>query len=715
MNFEKIKNILYKLAPCLGGVVLFFLLFVYGLIKNMSMSYMGNTNKQMEDYILNNFLGSIVFYLLKIFAAYIFIGILISIISYLVASSVLGLLNKKISHRKSFIINLSISGFIFIVFFFKDLILYPQVYINNFYVRNDINKFLVDFLCDNVNPLIFSSIQIIIVLIAVFFITLNLLKILKQAEKKVLKKIYYLSAAVIAVLCIFLIDFKSLFSKAEQKDKPNILIFASDALRPDHFSGYGYFRNTTPNIDSLINQGVSFKNAFIEVPRTFPSWVSTLTGRFSSTHGIRHMFPTSRDLNRNFKSIASELKQQGYETSVIADYAGDIFSRIDLGFETVDAPYFNFNLLLEQIILDAHSALFPFITGKAGLKIFPVLKDSAYFCPPELVKDRIIDKIKGSEKPFFITTFFSSTHFPYSSPYPYYRLYSRKDYKGQHKYFKQRILAFDGGGESSKMSAEDIEQTRALYDGGLKALDDAIGEVLACLSKKGILDNTIILVLSDHGENLYEDDLGMGHGEHFRGQYTIRIPFIIRYPGLTRTKKEITETVRHIDVAPTILAALNRPVPGYMEGVSLLPLIKGRNNIKKLYAFGETGIWFDNSLKEDLFFQKLRIMYPDITTLSEVDMNFDKQIVLKDDYRDIINLAKHRYVFDGRYKLIYMPLKDKVMYELYDTLRDPDEKKNIAYIDIENFNRLKNILFRWIKRNNDVVVKQDYIFPILRY
>ncbi|MFH0975431.1 MAG: sulfatase [Spirochaetota bacterium] len=716
MNYEKIKNSLYKLAPCLGGVALFSLLFVYGLIKNMSMSYMGNTNKQMEDYILNNFLGSIIFYLLKIFAAYILIGIFISIISYFIAISVQGLLDKNLSRRNSFILNLLISGFVFIIFFFKDLILYPQVYINNFYVRNDINKFIVDFLCDNVSPAFFTFIQIIIGLVVIFFILLNLIKILKKADKKVLKQIYYFTAGIIFIACILFIDFKSIFSKSYKNEKPNILILASDALRPDHFSGYGYFRNTTPNIDSLINQGVSFKNTFIEVPRTFPSWVSTLTGRYASTHGIRHMFPTSRDLNRNFRSMATELKQQGYETSVIADYAGDIFSRIDLGFDTVDAPYFNFNLLLEQIILDAHSALFPFITGKAGLKIFPVLKDSAYFCPPELVKDRIINKIKDSKKPFFITTFFSSTHFPYSSPYPYYRLYSGKDYSGPHKYFKQRILAFDGDGESRKMPAEDIEQTRALYDGGLKALDDAIGEVLAYLSNKGILDNTMIVVLSDHGENLYEGDLGMGHGEHFRGQYTIRIPFIIKYPGITKTKKEITETVRHIDVAPTILAALNQPIPEYMEGVSLMPLIKGSsNNIKKLYAFGETGIWFDNSLKEDLFFQKLRIMYPDITILSEVDMHFDKQIALKDDYRDIINLAKHRYVFDGRYKLIYMPLKDKVLYELYDTLLDPEERKNIAYVDADSFSRLKKLLFGWISRNNDVVIKKDYVFPILRY
>jgi arylsulfatase A-like enzyme len=491
-----------------------------------------------------------------------------------------------------------------------------------------------------------------------------------------------------------------------------VLILASDALRPDHFTGYGYSRNTTPNIDKLINEGISFRNAFIEVPRTFPSWVSILTGRFASTSGIRHMFPTSRDLNRNFKSIAGELKQKGYETSVISDFAGDIFTRIDLGFDKVDTPYFNVDILIEQIIIESHTFLLPFLTNRTGLELFPVLKDNAYFCPPGFVKDRIVKTISESKKPFFITAFFSPTHFPYASPYPYYKLFAEKNYTGPYKYYKQLIVSSDNN-HSSKMSDKDINQIRALYDGGLKAFDDAAGEVLAYLSDNGILDNTIIVVLSDHGENLYEGDLGMGHGEHFRGNNAVRIPLIIRYPELSSKKNEITGTVRNIDVAPTILSILNYPSPKYFEGVSLLPLIKGRE--QNLYAFGETGIWFDDSLRDDLFFQKLRIMYPDIARISEADMNFDKQVALKDDYRDIVNLAKHRYVFDGRYKLIYMPLKDKVLYELYDTLSDPQEKTNIALLDKENFLRLKKVLFDWIMRNNDVIVKKDYIFPILRY
>ncbi len=705
-DFKKIKNAFNKFGPSLGGVALLFMLFFYGLVNNLSVSYMGNTSKQLEEYIIGNFLGHIILFLLKILFTYLLIGLAIGIIIHIFIISISYLFKKEIGFKAGLIINFAGTGLVFLIFFFKDIILYPQVYMNNYYVKNDLNKFVVEILTDNVNPQIFTAIQLALILI----IILSSLIALYKFKKEIFKNLIYITAS--AAICIS--AFKIIFIKDLPKtDKTNVLILASDALRQDHFSAFGYPKKTTPNIDRLISEGVSFTGTYIEVPRTFPSWVSILTGRFSATHGIRHMFPTSRDLNRDFKTLAGELKQKGYETSVIADYAGDIFSRINLGFDRVDAPYFNVESLIDQIIIEAHTFLLPYLTNKTGTEFFPVLKDSAYFCPPEFVADRIIRSIRRSDKPFFIATFFSSTHFPYASPYPYYKLFAEKNYSGPYKYFKQQILSSDKN-YSAQISAKDISQIHSLYDGGLKAFDDAAGKVLSYLSDNGLLDSTMIVVLSDHGENLYEGDLGMGHGEHFRGHYAIRIPFIIRHPGVIGKKRmELTDVVRHIDIAPTILSLLNYPVPKYMEGVSLMPLINGRE--LKLSAFGETGIWFDNSLREDLFFQKLRIMYPGITQLSEVDMNFNREIVLNDDYRDIVNLAKHRYVFDGRYKLIYMPLSDKVIYELYDTFLDPDERNNIVLKDKDNFSRLKKLMFEWAGRSNEVVIKKDYMFPILRY
>ena len=700
------KKYRHFFIPSTGGIIFFFLLFIYGIIKNLSMSYMGNTSREAEAFILNNYIGTIIFFLAKILIVYLLIGFLLGITAQLFITLITNLKKIDTSPLTSLICNFLISAFFFIIFFFKDLINYPQVYMNSFYERSDINKILVDFLTASVNPVIFTAVQIFITVFLILLIIYSLYK----SEIRILK---YLICALVPA-CVFLYLLFLIPTGFQTKfGSPNVLILSADALRPDHFSGNGYFRDTTPNIDRLMKEGVTFTNTYIEVPRTFPSWVSILTGRYASSHGIRHMFPTSRDLNNNFYTITAILNKQNYETSVISDFAGDIFTRIDLGFNKIDTPYFNFNCLIEQIILEAHAGIFPFITWNLGLELFPALKDFANFCPPDILKDNVINAIKKSDKPFFISAFFSSTHFPYASPFPYYKLYSDKNYAGPYKYFKQKVISLDNKNKDS-ISADDIEQIKALYDGGLKAFDDAVGKILDYLSRRNILDNTIILILSDHGENLYENGHGMGHGEHFRGKYAVKIPFTIRFPGLTKPGLRINDAVRSVDIAPTIISILDKPVPEYMEGKSLLPLIKGEK-MEKLYAFGETGIWFDNDVREDLFFQKLRIMYPDITRLGMIDPDFDNQAVLKDEYRDIINFAKHRYVFDGRYKLIYMPLKNKIAYELYDTLKDPEEMKNIVSVDRYNFNRLKKILFDWLNRNGDTVIKKDYIFPVMRY
>ena len=87
------------------------------------------------------------------------------------------------------------------------------------------------------------------------------------------------------------------------------------------------------------------------------------------------------------------------------------------------------------------------------------------------------------------------------------------------------------------------------------------------------------------------------------------------------------------------------------------------------------------------------------------------QIVLKDEYKDTVNFAKHRYIYDGRYKLIYIPLENTVVYEMYDVINDPEERNNIAAADKKNFHRLRKLLFDWSKRSSDTVIKNGRISP----
>lgn len=711
MKRIKLKALITSYYPAFGGLFVGMIFFSYGLANNLSMSYMGNTSERVTEFILANFLGAIITFLLKVLGVYIVIGAAAGTFIYFSVESLRKLFPFAVRKGFLFAINAAVSFVLFLSFFFKDIILYPQLYMNNFHNKNALFKAVVNFLTDSVHPGVFTGIQVFLFAAGVLLISTALFR----TRHRVIS-VSLLSALCVVVLLTALHPFRdSGVAGNTSGERPNILIIASDALRPDHLSGHGYFRDTSPSIDRLIRNGVSFRNAFIEVPRTFPSWVSILTGQYSATHGIRHMFPTSRDLNRSFPSIAGTLKEKGYYTSVVTDYAGDIFSRVDLGFEKVDTPYFNFDYVLQSAILENHTFLLPFLSNRFGLMLFPVMKDSAYFCPPSLLKDRILREIRNSgERPFFISTFFSSTHFPYAPPYPYYSRYRAPGYSGPYKFYKQRIISLDNDAGGTRISAEDIAQVRALYDAGIRAMDDAVGEVIAFLRRNNLYDNTIIVVLSDHGENLYEDDLGMGHGEHFRGHYAVKIPLVFHCPKIIKKHREIHDVVRVVDIAPTILSLAGIGSSPTMEGVSLTPLLQGKQAPPQR-AFGETGIWFDNILREDLFFQYKRILYPDITFLSEIDFHFGNQLVLSDDFRDVVNLSKHRYAFDGRYKLIYMPLSDRIEYELYDVHRDPHERDNIASRDPVNLARMKKILFQWVRRNGDVIVKDEYIFPILRY
>jgi arylsulfatase A-like enzyme len=704
-----IKNIKKSTAPVSGSIILFLTFAVYGLINNPSSPYIGNSTGYAGDLMLNSYIPGVVFIILKLAALYLLSGTAFGIVSLFIVDTVFSnIIKTGLSLRIRTFLNGLTSLILYSPFFLKDLINYPQMYINGFYAKSSITAELMNLMADNLNPLLFTSIQILFAIILAALIIYRIVKYIKDGFFIRNIKIPVSAAVVIILAIIVFTNSQPDENYNRENDAPNIIIFSSDALRPDHLSGFGYVRNTSPNIDRLLADGISFMDTRIEMPEKFPSWVSILTGQYASSHGIRHNFPASADLNKSFTALPGILDSKGYYTSLVADNAGDIFTGINLGFENANAPSFKADYKIHQKILDSHIFLLPFLTGEAGLILFPVLKNSSFFCPPELVKKRIIKSIeKAGGRPFFITSLFSSTHSPYAQVYPYYKMFSTRNYRGPHKFLKQQ----KGSNNTAAMiSAADKNQINALYDGGIKAFDQALGEVLDYLEQENLLENTIIMVVSDRGENLYDGTTGIGNEEHFRGQYSTRIPFIISNENLIKKNIRIPDTVRHVDIAPTILAMLEINNTAEMEGVSLIPLIEGKPLNSKLYAFGENGIWFDNNQNDGLFFMKQSFIYHDKADLTMISFQFNNLPEIKNETLYTINLSRRRYIYDGKYKLIYIPTDDKVIYEMYDTEEDPEETVNIASKNKADFNRLKEELFRWIQRNNDVIIKDDFVF-----
>ncbi|HPP49237.1 MAG TPA: sulfatase [Spirochaetota bacterium] len=708
------KKILSYENIYLPGLLVSGALFLYAIVFNMSFSYMGNTSTDVVHFILYRYKFLIVLYFVKIIVVYACLGIILSIFFNHGIRQILTFLNKTMHSKRTFYSSAILPFTIIFLQLCKSIVLYPQLYQETIFNKNIVYNYFQIALTNNIAPVVIEIIQICI--LAPFSVALLLPVFTYLTKRKndiidiliiLFNRWKFVATALFIAVIVLIVTVTGTISYKNTHEKPNIIILASDALRPDHFSGFGYHRKTTPNIDTLIAQGTTCTNVYTVVPRTFPAWVSILTSQLPAKHGIGHMFPTAQSRNRNFVTLATVLKDYGYYTSVVGDFAADIFPRINLGFDTVKAPTFNMRVMIKQIILKNHTFLLPFLTNRIGFTLFPEIREFAEFADPQFVIDDIKSEISKSihtKKPFFITTFFSITHFPYPACYPYYNYFTDTSYKGPFKYSKNRVVSLDSSGVASEYepSLQEIEYIRALYDGCLYAFDEAVGAIMQYLKDKNLYDNTIIIIVSDHGENLYEHEYGMGHGEHLRGKYSLIIPCIFSGPGIPH--QAYTAVRSAIDITPTILDLLNIQQPQSFDGTSLM-----KNHNRTFDAYCETGIWFDNT--GNFFFQKKRIMYPDITGISTIDFNHHDEITVTPYYDNLITIAKHRSIVANNLKLIYMPTHYGIEYELYDISQDPEERNNI-YKTSPYANSMKQKLFLLFNNDRKIKIYNSYFMPV---
>ena len=243
---------------------------------------------------------------------------------------------------------------------------------------------------------------------------------------------YAVAAAVVLVSVVGTVVWRHGRTRPAGRAGPllNVLVLAADSVRPDHISRLGYGRRTTPHIDALIDDGALFERAMAPLARTTPSWLSVLTGRYPHHHGIRHMFPRREVRARSMQALPKWARAQGYRTSVISDYAGDFFSLFDLGFEAQEVPPpLNLRTVFERELL-LHSPLALSLLEPLPSSIRPrafryLLNDAS----ASRLADEAIASLDG-DGPFFSVVFFSATHVPFASPYPYYRRFSGDDYAG---------------------------------------------------------------------------------------------------------------------------------------------------------------------------------------------------------------------------------------------------------------------------------------------
>lgn len=453
---------------------------------------------------------------------------------------------------------------------------------------------------------------------------------------------------------------------------PNILMIGSDTLRADRLGALGYQRTLSPNIDALAAAGTLFANCYVPCARTAPSLISMLTGTWPHTHGVRDNFVNDEDTRLKVDALPTLLKQGGYRSAALSDWCGADMGKFSFGFDYTDLPEDQWNLkyLIRQGPKDLRLFVSLFTHNRLGRLLLPELY---YLGGVPLTQPlgkrarRLVSRLSESAEPFFLNVFYSTTHPPFASEWPWYTRFADPAYTGESKFAMARLTdPFDIIRRQGAPRKEfDLDQIIDLYDGCVAEFDDEVGRMVAHLETCGLADNTIVVVYSDHGMEFFEHDT-WGQGNSAVGEASPRIPLVIRDPRRPARGK-VDQVVRSIDLAPTLLELAGQPSAPAMDGVSLAGCLSADSACPELDAFNETGIWITNipGLPED------HLRYPDLLELIEVPDRASGTLAIKPEYCDAIHAAKDRMIRRGKWKLVYQPLQSGYALRLFDLESDP--------------------------------------------
>ena len=330
----------------------------------------------------------------------------------------------------------------------------------------------------------------------------------------------------------------------------NLLWIVIDTLRADRLGCYGYRRNTTPEIDRIAAEGIRFERFYAASPWTAPSFGTMFTGVSPAVHKTGRMVrekPAAggkqskkglRPINANIRTVAELLEKR-------------------------DSAGFFTNLYLQES-LGFHR----------GFDHFDVERGT-------LLGARRADKVvsaalkwlgKKRQRPFMTVVHFMDPHTAYDPLPKYRRLFLKGDAPTE---FVKAPFAPKGRvmRRGYSPSAAERRYIMGLYNGELRHVDTHIGRLIRTMATRGMLDKTWVIITADHGEEHY-DHGGFNHGYQFEDEVT-RVPLIIRAPGAWGGGTLVDTAARHVDLLPTVLEWFDIPAPRYLEGKSLMPILRG--------------------------------------------------------------------------------------------------------------------------------------------
>lgn len=454
----------------------------------------------------------------------------------------------------------------------------------------------------------------------------------------------------------------------------HVVLYVLDALRYDHLGCYGYSRDVSPNIDAIAHDGVLFENCFTATTWTRPVAATILTGTYPAVHQTRsrqEMFSTP------LARLPEVLKTAGFKTAAFCTM-GNIAS--DIGFGRGFDKYYDLfrdpGILVKRRKLNTIDEAL--LHASASEIALPLAEDVHEYLFPWLEKNK--------ESNTFSLVWSIETHVPYTAPAAFRR-------------FSQPSSSLDEGGREDirGAGAADAQRLIDLYDDEISYNDHCIGQIVDHLKMLRIYDETLFIILGDHGEAFYEHGV-YTHG-HAPYEEVIHVPLIMKLPYGQNAGGRIQAIVELIDIYPTVIEAAgiaHATIGKFVQGHSLLPLVDGTLVQVRDYAFSDTQTlevhnrYFSVRGRRWKYIQLQRPKRNASTIASTIKRILERRLAFK-----ILRNPRH-------FLRNYFKKSDK---HLFDLISDPDERVNLAAQRPDLVTKFRRLLIEWQVKNEELATQ----------
>ncbi|MDY7091782.1 MAG: sulfatase [Acidobacteriota bacterium] len=316
--------------------------------------------------------------------------------------------------------------------------------------------------------------------------------------------------------------------------RPNILLIGADTLRADHLGAYGASPSLTPGLDRLAKESDVWLNATSCFNVTNPSFISLMTGLYGKNHGI---YDLTTPLPDSYTTLAEVFSDAGYDTLAViaARHLRHRNSGLGQGFDEVTVSGLHF---AAELVAD-------------------------------MGMDWIAEHTENGDAPFFAWLHMFDPHTPHTPPAPFGLGFHPDRSYGLAPVDRWLLHRTPGWPSYTYMP---LGGSSELYAGEVSYLDRQVDRLMDFLRSRGLLENTLVVFIADHGENLA--DHGVRYGHHGLFETTVHVPLMVRWPGAEGTGRRFEELVQNVDVFPTLLAAAGLEAPE-SDGTDLRAIADG--------------------------------------------------------------------------------------------------------------------------------------------